>query len=292
MTLAIRFWGVRGSIASPGPLTAEVGGNTSCVEVRCGDDVVIFDAGTGIRSLGDDLVRRKVGHAFLCLSHLHWDHIQGLPFFLPAWLPSSRLDIVGAPSTSTPDLGLKASLELQMQPPHFPVRLSDMASLLAFRQVESGQCIALGEASLRVKRLNHPGGVMGYRVDFAGRSVVYATDTEHYACPDPHLVDLARGADVLVYDAMYTEDEYAGRKGPNLGGVAKVGWGHSTWEAGSAVADAAGVDRLVLFHHDPSRTDAQVLDLERSASTRRPGTVAAREGLEIRLDARAVPKAA
>jgi phosphoribosyl 1,2-cyclic phosphodiesterase len=287
MTLTIRFWGVRGSIASPGPLTAEVGGNTSCVEVRCGDDVVIFDAGTGIRSLGDDLVRRKASHAYLCLSHLHWDHIQGLPFFLPAWLPTSRLDIVGAASTSTPELGLKASLEAQMQPPHFPVRLSDMASLLAFRQVESGQQLTLGGASVRVKRLNHPGGVMGYRVDFEGRSVVYATDTEHYACPDPHLVELARGADVLVYDAMYTEDEYAGRKG-----MSKVGWGHSTPDAGCAVADAAGVDRLVLFHHDPSRTDAQVAELERAASTKRPGTVAAREGLEIRLDRRAVPKAA
>jgi phosphoribosyl 1,2-cyclic phosphodiesterase len=287
MTLAIRFWGVRGSIASPGPLTAEVGGNTSCVEVRCGDDVVIFDAGTGIRSLGDDLVRRKIGHAYLCLSHLHWDHIQGLPFFLPAWLPSCRLDIVGAASTSTPELGLKASLELQMQPPHFPVRLSDMASFLTFRQVESGQQLSLGGASLRVKRLNHPGGVMGYRVDFEGRSVVYATDTEHYACPDPHLVELARGADVLIYDAMYTEDEYAGRKG-----MSKVGWGHSTWDAGCAVADAAGVDRLVLFHHDPSRTDAEVLEIERSASARRPGTVSAREGLEIRLDHRVTRKAA
>jgi phosphoribosyl 1,2-cyclic phosphodiesterase len=286
--MAIRFWGVRGSIASPGPRTAGVGGNTSCVEVTTPDgDVLVLDAGTGIRALGDELVGRKVGQAYLLLSHLHWDHIQGLPFFLPAWLPSCRLDVVGAVSTSTPELSLKQSLEQQMQPPHFPVRLSDMGSHLAFRQIESGQVVKLGGATVTCKRLNHPGGVTGYRIEAGGRAIVYATDTEHYGCPDPHLVALARGADVLVYDAMYTEDEYAGRKGPS-----KVGWGHSTWEAGCAVADAAGVDRLVLFHHDPSRSDAEVEAIERDASIRRPGTVAAREGLEVILPARVVAKAA
>lgn len=286
--VAIRFWGVRGSIASPGAETAGVGGNTSCVEITtAGGDTLVLDAGTGIRALGDALVRRKVTRAHLLLSHLHWDHIQGLPFFVPAWLPSSRLDIIGARSTGTPELGLEASLDLQMRPPHFPVRLSDMRSHLAFHELGSGDALCIGEARVHAAALNHPGGVTGYRIETGGRVIVYATDTEHFATPDPALVALARDADVLVYDAMYTEDEYAGRKGGS-----KVGWGHSTWEAGVAVADAAGVDRLVLFHHDPSRTDAQVEAIERDAAARRPGTVAAREGLEVTFTGRALPRAA
>jgi phosphoribosyl 1,2-cyclic phosphodiesterase len=277
--VAIRFWGVRGSIASPGPETAGVGGNTSCVEITTASgEVLVLDAGTGIRALGERLVRREVHQAHLLLSHLHWDHIQGLPFFVPAWLPSSRLEVIGARSTSTPELGLEASLDLQMRPPHFPVRLCDMRSQLSFREVESGDEFCIGDATVRAATLNHPGGVTGYRIETGGRVIVYATDTEHFAAPDPQLVTLARGADVLVYDAMYTEDEYRGRKGGS-----KVGWGHSTWEAGVAVADAAGVDRLVLFHHDPSRDDAQVQAIERDAAARRPGTVAAREGLEVLL---------
>ena len=284
----IRFWGVRGSIASPGEHTAAVGGNTSCVEIAtAGGEILVLDAGTGIRALGDDLVRRQRTRAHLLLSHLHWDHIQGLPFFVPAWLPASHLEIVGARSSGTPALGLEASLSLQMQPPHFPVRLSDMRSHLSFREVESGDVLTLAEATVRVATLNHPGGVVGYRIETGGRAIVYATDTEHDARTDHRLVELARGADVLIYDAMYTEDEFAGRSGP-----AMVGWGHSTWEAGCAVADAAGVDRLVLFHHDPARTDAQVEAIERLAAARRPGTIAAREGLEVMFSGRAMPRAA
>ncbi|GAB4113234.1 MAG: MBL fold metallo-hydrolase [Sandaracinaceae bacterium] len=280
-TLSVRFWGVRGSIASPGRDMLGVGGNTSCVEVRYGDDVLILDAGTGIRALGDQLLRERVGHVSVLLSHLHWDHIQGLPFFLPAWLPSSRLDVIGAASTSSPHIGLKESLSMQMQPPHFPVRLSDMGALLGFRQIESGQELTIGEVKVTARRLNHPGGVTGYRIEAGGRAIVYATDTEHYACPDPYLVKLAKDADLLVYDAMYTEAEYRGEIGPS-----KVGWGHSTWEAGVAVADAARVGQLVLFHHDPQRTDREVAAIEAQADIVRPGTIAAREGLVLELEAR------
>jgi ribonuclease BN (tRNA processing enzyme) len=139
----------------------------------------------------------------------------------------------------------------------------------------------VGPLRVRAAPLNHPGGVYGYRIEHEGVSVVYATDTEHYACPDPHLVELARGADILIYDAMYTPEEYAGRVGP-----AKVGWGHSTWEAGVAVADGAGVGRLVLFHHDPQRDDEGVRAIERRAQLARPGTLAAREGESLVLRAR------
>jgi phosphoribosyl 1,2-cyclic phosphodiesterase len=292
MGIEIRFWGVRGSIASPGPGTAEVGGNTSCVEVRCraagqADAVLVLDAGTGARGLGERLAREGVQDVHLLLSHLHWDHIQGLPFFAPGWIPGRRLTIHGAASTSTPGLSLEESVARQMMPPHFPVSLSDMRADIRFADVVPGARGAIGGASVRASRLNHPGGVLGWRIEHGGRSVVYATDTEHYACPDPHLVELARGADVLVYDAMYTEDEYAGRAGPS-----RVGWGHSTWEAGVAVADAAGVGQLVLFHHDPMRDDDAVRALEREAAARRPGTIAAREGMAIELAPREAREAA
>jgi phosphoribosyl 1,2-cyclic phosphodiesterase len=285
--LSIRFWGVRGSIASPGREMAGVGGNTSCVEIRAGETVLVLDAGTGIRALGDQLLRERAPHVTLLLSHLHWDHIQGLPFFVPAWLPSSRLDVVGAPSTASPQIGLRDSLSMQMQPPHFPVRLSDMGALLGFRAIESGQEFTVGDARITARRLNHPGGVLGYRIETAGRSVVYATDTEHYACPDPYLVKLAKDADVLIYDAMYTEAEYRGEVG-----ASRVGWGHSTWEAGVAVAEAARVGQLVLFHHDPQRTDREVAALEAQADLARPGTIAAREGLELSLPSRRLATAA
>ncbi len=274
MELTIRFWGVRGSIASPGSHTVRTGGNTPCVEERCGETLVVLDAGTGIRPLGERMLREGTRECTLLSSHLHWDHIQGLPFFLPAWIPGHRVTMVGRP-------GIREALDAQMTPPCFPVGLADMKAELSFRELLSGERMQIGDVSVRAAALNHPGGVYGYRIEHAGASVVYATDTEHYACPDPHLVELARGADVLIYDSMYTPDEYAGRVGPT-----KVGWGHSTWQAGAAVADAAGVSRLVLFHHDPQRSDDAVDELERQAGLARPGTVAAREGDSIVLSAR------
>ena len=195
-TMKVRFLGVRGSIATPSPETSGVGGNTSCVEVRVGEHVLILDAGTGIRALGEQLLRERVSNATSLFSHLHWDHIRGLPFFIPAWLPSACLDVIGVPSTSTPHLGIKESLEMQMQPPHFPVRLSDMSACVTFRALDSGQRIDLygGLVKVKARRLNHPGGVMGYRIEAFGKSVVYATDTEHYACSDPYLVALRQRA--------------------------------------------------------------------------------------------------
>lgn len=274
MTLTIRFHGVRGSIAAPGPATVRTGGNTPCVEVRCGETLLVLDAGTGLRALGERMLAETIRECTILSSHLHWDHIQGLPFFLPAWIPGHRVTILGRP-------GLREALEAQMTPPCFPVRVSEMKAELSFRELAAGEAVTIGAARVRAAQLNHPGGVYGYRIEFGGTSVVYATDTEHYACPDPHLVELARGADVLIYDAMYTPDEYAGRAGPP-----KVGWGHSTWEAGVAVADAAGVARLVLFHHDPQRSDDAVDAIERAAALARPGTIAAREGEALVLSTR------
>ncbi len=286
--MELAFWGVRGSIASPGPDTAVVGGNTSCVEVRCGDELIVFDAGTGLRSLGDALVaeaRHRGGReirATILLSHFHWDHIQGLPFFVPAYLPTTRLCVMGAANGVW---SLKETLSHQMRAPVFPVRIDELSAEVVTREVRSADVFHVGAARVTSARLNHPGGVHAYRVDHGDASVVYATDTEHYACVDPTLVALARGADVLIYDAQYTPEEYEGSRGPS-----KVGWGHSTFAAAAAAASAAGVKQLVLFHHDPRRTDAQVLEIEAKARALFGATTAAREGMRLVLPSRSGPR--
>lgn len=274
--LSVRFWGVRGSIASPGPETALVGGNTSCVEVRCGKERIVFDAGTGLRRLGDHLLQAEPGAHDLAilLSHCHWDHIQGLPFFVPAYLPTTKLRVFGAKSGS---MSVREALAHQMTAPVFPVGLDDLAARIDYTEVRPMQSFALGDATVRVARGNHPGGVLAYRVDFDGQSVVYATDTEHYACVDPSLRALADGADLLIYDAQYTPEEYRGDRGAR----SKVGWGHSTYVAAAELARASGVGTLVLFHHDPQRNDDGVAEIEGRTRALFSSTIAAREGLVL-----------
>ncbi|HTE50015.1 MAG TPA: MBL fold metallo-hydrolase [Kofleriaceae bacterium] len=276
MSLTVRFWGVRGSVPAPGAHTAGVGGNTSCVELRCGDEIIILDAGTGLRGLGERLLAsgRPVAASIL-FSHVHWDHIQGFPFFPPLFRPGTELSLHGLPESCS----LETALTHQMTTPSFPVRLGAVPATLGFRDFELGRPFQVGSAVVRAARLNHPDGVIAYRVEVGGRVVVFATDTEHYPDRiDRELVSLAEGADVLIYDAQYTPEEYVG-----VIGGSRVGWGHSTWVEGVRVARAAGVGSLVLFHHDPSHDDGAVAAIERAARTVLPGAVAAREGLEIHL---------
>ena len=272
--MKIRFWGVRGSIASPGPETAAVGGNTSCVEVMCGKTRIVLDAGTGLRGLGNELIMKQEDQSLtLLLSHYHWDHIQGLPFFVPIYMKTTNLTIVGGPNGI---MSVREALQHQMSAPVFPVRLEEVGAKIATREVRMGETFDVGEARVKVARGNHPGGVVAYRIEHEGKSIVYATDTEHYACVDPALRALADGCDVLVYDSQYTPDEYR----------TKVGWGHSTYVAGAELAKAAGARTSVLFHHDPMRTDKEVDDVERRAKELFANSIAAREGLAIDLSAR------
>ncbi len=247
--MQFRFWGVRGSIAAPGPDTIKYGGNTPCVEVRCGDRLVIFDGGTGLRALGQSLMAAggRVEADFF-LSHLHWDHIQGIPFFTPAFVPGNRIRIYGERKG---ERSLQAVLEGQMSDPNFPVPLSVMRSEISFHEIAPWVDLDLGDAvRVRTAPMSHPNGCLGLRIEHGGRSLVYTTDTEHDpdgGPPDPNVVALARDADVLIYDAMYTEAQYrAGR----------VGWGHSTFGEALRVARAAGVGTLYFFHHDPVHSDA------------------------------------
>jgi phosphoribosyl 1,2-cyclic phosphodiesterase len=274
MSMSVRFWGVRGSCPSPGPETVEVGGNTSCVEVVCGETRIVLDAGTGLRRLGNELLGRGPVDVTVLLSHVHWDHIQGLPFFAPIFAKTTKLRVISGAS-GTP---LRETMRRQMSSPMFPVDLDDVPSALAFDEVREHDHLRIGDADVTLARANHTDPVYAYRVEHGGRSVVYATDTEHYACVDHRLAKLAAGADLLVYDAQYLPDEYTGESG-----MSRVGWGHSTYEAGVALARAAGVSRLVLFHHDPSRDDEGVRAIEAKTRALFAESCAAREGMRIDL---------
>jgi phosphoribosyl 1,2-cyclic phosphodiesterase len=246
--IEVRFWGVRGSIASPGPDTVRYGGNTPCVEVRAGGRLLILDGGTGLRCLGQSLLAQGCPvEAAIFFSHMHWDHIQGFPFFTPAFIPGNAFQIYGERKGHQ---DIQAVLAEQMTNPNFPVPLSIMMSRLSFHEVHAGDVVELGDVTVRTAALRHPGGCLGLRIEHRGHSFVYATDTEHdpvHGTLDESLVELSRDADVLCYDAMYTDDQY--KRG-------KVGWGHSTFSEGLRVARAAGVRNLYFFHHEPNHSDA------------------------------------
>lgn len=243
-----RFWGVRGSIATPGPDTVRYGGNTPCVALNVGGRLIIFDGGTGLRELGQHLISLGTPiDADLFLSHLHWDHIQGIPFFVPAFVPGHTFRIHGERKSG---LSLRDVLEGQMNDPTFPVPFSIMQSNLSIEEIKAGETVQVGPSvTVRTASMNHPNGCIGMRVEHDGRSLVYTTDTEHDPVGgglDPNVVELAQGADVFIYDSMYTEAEY---------GAGKVGWGHSTYAQAIRLARAANVKRLFFFHHDPMHDD-------------------------------------
>lgn len=273
----VRFWGVRGSIPAPGPKTQRYGGNTPCVEVRCGDELFIFDLGTGVRVLGEELLAAGgPTRASIFLSHYHYDHLQGLPFFTPIFIPKFAFTVYGAPRDGK---GVKEVLAGQMVQPYFPVTAEQVfKAQLTYKDLGAGQTLELGPAKIHTLDLNHPGGNLGYRVECGGKSVVYATDVEHGCEKDQQLVEFARDADVLIIDAMYTEDEYRGRKG-----AAKIGWGHSTWESAVETANASKVKKLVLFHHETTRDDAAMDEFVERVRKHRPDVIAAIETETIKV---------
>ena len=267
------FWGVRGSIPAPGPDTARIGGNTSCVEVSSGKTRVVFDSGTGIRMLGQKLLREMPLEVHL---FFHWDHIQGFPFFAPAFVKGNVIHMYGeANSRGT----VESAMAGQMEFPNFPVKLNQLASQLVFHNFGAGDVIELGDGlTVRAQAGTHPGGVLAYRVEQGGRAVVYVTDTEHPADKvDSRIVELARDADVFIYDSMYTPEEYDGR----ADGRSRIGWGHSTFEEGAKIVRAANAKQYVLFHHDPDQNDADVDEKQRRAQELFPNSICAYEGLTI-----------
>ncbi|MEO0541159.1 MAG: MBL fold metallo-hydrolase, partial [Cyanobacteria bacterium P01_A01_bin.105] len=255
------------------------GGNTSCIEMRVNGERLIFDGGTGLRVLGQALMMELPIKANLFFTHSHWDHIQGFPFFTPAFVPGNEVNIYGAiaPNGST----IEQRLNDQMLHPNFPVPLQIMGAQLQFCDLEVGETMKMGKAGdihIENALLNHPGESVGYRVNYAGYSAAYITDTEHFPDRlDENVLKLVRNADVMIYDATYTDAEYHDER------FSKVGWGHSTWQEAVKVAKAGNVKQLVIFHHDPAHHDEFMDDIARKVKAVFPNSIVAQEGVTLDL---------
>ncbi|TVQ51169.1 MAG: MBL fold metallo-hydrolase [Spirulina sp. DLM2.Bin59] len=270
----VQFWGVRGSIPSPGPETVGYGGNTSCVDMRIGGKHLIFDGGTGLRVLGKALIKQSPIEAYVFFTHYHWDHIQGIPFFFPTFSPQDIFHIHGQVPPEGEVMTMEKHFKERVLHINSPVPVAEIAANLQFHDIVCGEAFQLDDITIETAPLNHPNGAMGYRISWQGYTAVYCTDTEHFPDRlDDNVLHLARDADIFIYDAMYTDVEYHNPKSP------KVGWGHSTWEEGVRVAEAAGVKQLVIFHHEPNHSDAFLDQVEKDVLAVSPTAVMAKEGL-------------
>ncbi|NUN71076.1 MAG: MBL fold metallo-hydrolase [Bacteroidetes bacterium] len=267
--MRLKFWGVRGSIPTPGSGTVRYGGNTPSLELRLDDgSLIILDAGTGIRNLGDRLIASgETVNTHILITHPHWDHIQGFPFFKPAFVAGNEITVVG---TDREEIDLEHIIADQMKKIYFPIQLNELKARLRFRSIGEEE-FRIGDARVRTMYVNHPGFTVAYRIDHAGKSLVYVSDNEPFdraavagltnfepavmkrfrdvaGDPNDRIIGFARNADVFIHDATYTPEEYA----------EKVGWGHSHYAYTLAVASAAQVKHCILFHHEPNRTDDQI----------------------------------
>jgi phosphoribosyl 1,2-cyclic phosphodiesterase len=270
--MSVRFWGVRGSIACPGPLTSRYGGNTPCVEVRCGANTLIFDAGTGIRPLGSALVKAAIGNDFdIFLSHAHMDHVVGLPFFAPLFVSGQVVRVWAGSLQNTG--GVEKAVRKLVGFPFFPLQVEALHAEVEFRDFAPGAVIhPRPGVTLRTTLLNHPGDAIGYRIEYGGRAVAYITDIELAGQPNElALMNLIKDAELVIIDATYTDDELP----------AHVGWGHSSWQQGVRLVEAAGAGQLCLFHHNPEHDDVFMDNVKVAAEAARPGTLVAREGMRI-----------
>lgn len=270
----VRFRGVRGTVACPGADFARYGGNTSCLEIRCEGRLVILDAGTGLRPLGVDLGAEREGgpiEADILLTHTHLDHISGMPFFAPFFKAQNTFRLWAGNLSGQG--ALKGVVSKMMAEPLFPVPLEALAANISFHDFTAGETLELeGGIVAHTARLNHPNGATGYRIECAGKSICYITDTEHVEGElDENILNLIDGADVFIYDATFTEEEYPKFKG----------WGHSTWEQGARLAEAAKVGTYVVFHHAPEHDDAAMDKIAEDVEKTLPGSIVAREGMVI-----------
>ena len=276
--MQLKFWGVRGSTPTPQLENMRYGGNTSCVEVSLNGSTYIFDCGTGFRNCGKALTAQSGGkpiQAHIFISHFHWDHIQGIPFFTPLYESRENYFFFHSSNRSR---GLQRAIEEQMADPYFPVDMTEMAAHRNFYDIEEDR-IAFDDCVIQSMWLNHPQGCLGFRLETNAGTVVYATDNEPgHPVFDKNVRKLAEGADILIYDAQYLPEEYAAKK---------RGWGHSHWREAVNIIMESGAKELVLFHHDPDHDDACVDNIVKAAGEYYPKVRAAAEGMVIDLDAQA-----
>jgi len=267
----VRFWGVRGSTPTPSRENLGVGGNTSCIQLDTAEpQAIIFDAGTGIRLLGEQLVQQAGGRPLeihLLFTHFHWDHVLGLPFFLPLYDSRNSLTIYSSPYAAP----LCSSIAGVMKYPYFPVEFDSLPARIRLVDVTSSG-VRVGQVEVEAFPVSHPQGACGYRIRVSGSALIYTPDREPGdATLDRTVREYARGASLLIHDAQHTPEEYAIYRGR----------GHSSWSEAASVACDAGVKRLVLFHHDPLHTDEVIARITGEAQRMFPNTEAAREGTSI-----------
>lgn len=270
----ITFWGVRGSVPCCGAQYNEFGGHTCCVSVQLDNSLIILDAGTGIVPLGEWALRQKISKASLFLSHVHFDHIIGLPFFELLWQHGFALDIYAGHLTH--EEGIESFLRKNMTHPLFPGSLIDMERAdLTFHDVSAGENLnILPGLKVRTLSLNHPGGAMGYRLEYKGKSLCYITDTEHMiGNHDTKVLRFVKGTDCLIYDAMYTAAQHK----------EKIGWGHSTWQEAVYLAQNADVKQLVVYHHNHTHTDTMMREIEQKMQSIFKQGLVAKQGMNLKL---------
>ncbi len=295
--MKIRFWGVRGSIPSPGPKTVRYGGNTTCIEVRSdAGELIIIDAGTGIAALSQNLLAEMPVNAHVFITHTHWDHIHGLPFFLPFFVPGNKVKLYGAFDLITGQ-GVQQVMEVQMQYSYFPIREAELRAAIDYHTLEIGESVEFGDVLVKSTLMNHPVTDFGYRVESNGKSMFFSGDHEPwYNIYDPEdegyaefqemidlkqsvLDDFVREVDLLVIDCSYTTAEYPSKRG----------WGHGTFAGAMALARRVGAKKLVCTHHEPTRSDDELERVFAEALEQQPGAdggpeiVLSREGLEIEI---------
>jgi phosphoribosyl 1,2-cyclic phosphodiesterase len=297
-----RFWGVRGSIPTPGPATVIYGGNTACLEIRADKRLLIVDLGTGVKPLGDWLMANELKEhpleADIFITHTHWDHIMGFPMFSPVFVPSTRLKMWG--SVSYDGDSLEKIIGVQLSYRYWPVRLDELSAHIEYEEIKQGTMDLGGGLSLSTKYLNHPILCLGYRFEYQGKSIVTAFDTEPFynifptnkddpayseeaaqegeqvaESENQQMLDFMKGADILIHDSQYTQEEYKSH----------IGWGHSSYQTAIDNALKAGVKKLICFHHEPRRTDEELAALETEFRQRYASEpldiIMAREGMII-----------
>lgn len=274
MAFTGKFWGTRGSIAVSSSRHVRFGGNTSCIEIDVGDRRLVLDAGTGIRPMGLTHLNDDVREIQLFLTHTHWDHINGFPFLAPAYDPKRSIHIMAGHLKDRG--GVEEVLARQMDGPMFPIPIEAMQAEIRFEDFDAGDTINIySDVTVRTAPLRHPNSATGYRVEYDGKAVCYITDTEHIPGePDENVLSLIEGADLVIYDCTYTEEEF-----PN-----HIGWGHSTWEEGIRLCKTADAKRLAIFHHEPNHDDDFMDALEAEAKAAWSETFCARDYTGFTID--------
>ena len=273
MSIKIKFWGVRGSIPTPGIEFCEYGGNTSCVELILDDALIIFDMGSGLKYLGESLIKRKVKTFDIFLSHFHYDHTCGLPFFAPAYDKISKFNIRSSLLNSRG--GTFDTLMKQMSKPSFPITINDFLAKIKFIDFELGKDFSLKNNILvKTFSLNHPDGATGYRINYDNKSVCYITDHEHVIGENnKKLVSFIEGSDILIYDSTFADEEFK----------SFIGWGHSTWQEGIRLAKKANIKKHIIYHHNPDNNDKKMNSIYNKIKNSNLDIEIAKEGMQITL---------